>query len=153
MKIKIENIFSGILVICALIVTFLLLRKEFFDNNKSINIIQVDNWEKLIVKDEKIDNENPKIYLIEFFDYECPYCNNLESTLDSIKLMYNDKIKLIRYHLPLNIHPHAYKSAIASECAKLQNNFDKFHKELMKNQYKLNNIDFIEVAKKLAFKI
>lgn len=73
MKIKIENIFTGVLVVCALIVTILLLRKEFFNTNKSINIITIDNWERLIDENEKIDGNNPKVFIIEFFDYECPY--------------------------------------------------------------------------------
>lgn len=73
MKIKIENIFTGILVVCALIITILFLRKEFFRNNNSANIINIDNWKKLITKDEKLDSNNTKVYIIEFFDYECPY--------------------------------------------------------------------------------
>lgn len=152
MKIKIDNIFTSILVICALIVTFLVLRKEFFTDDRTTNISSIANWEKLITYDGKIDTNNPKIYLMEFFDYECPYCNTLDATLDTIQLKYNDKIKIIRYHFPLSIHPLAYRAAVAAECANMQDYFDKYHKELMRNQYKLNSINFTEVAKQIGIK-
>lgn len=77
-------------------------------------------------------------------------CNTLDATLDSIKLKYYDKIKIIRYHFPLNIHPLAYKAAIAAECAKIQNNFDNYHKVLMENQYRLNSINFSEIAQQIG---
>ncbi|MFA3782620.1 DsbA family protein [Melioribacteraceae bacterium 4301-Me] len=152
MKIKIDNIFTGILVICALIVTFLLLKKEFFTNERTTNVSNIANWQKLITYDKKIGTSSSKVYLIEFFDYECPYCNTLEATLDTIRLKYNNKIKIIRYHFPLSIHPLAYRAAVASECASMQGYFDKYHKELMRNQYKLNSINFTELAKQIGIK-
>ncbi|MCL5031300.1 MAG: DsbA family protein [Bacteroidetes bacterium] len=152
MKAKIDNIFTSILVICALIVTFLIVRKEFLTGDQTINISSVDNWKELITHDGKIDTNSPKVYLIEFFDYECPYCNTLDATLDTIQSKYNDKIKIIRYHFPLNIHPLAYRAAIAAECASKQDYFDMYHKELMRNQYKLNSINFTEVARQIGIK-
>ncbi|HMN24908.1 MAG TPA: thioredoxin domain-containing protein [Ignavibacteriaceae bacterium] len=152
MKIKTENIFTGILVICALIVTILFLRKEFSSNNSKLNISIVENWKELISEDEKANSEYPKVYLIEFFDYECSYCSILDATLDTIQSKYGNKIKIIRYHFPLNIHPLAYRIAIAAECAGTQDVFDSYHKELMANQYKLNSINFTEVARLIGIK-
>jgi protein-disulfide isomerase len=153
MKIKTENIFSGILVICALIVIILLLRKEFSSNNTELKFSIVGNWKELIPEEEwKDENNKHKVYIVEFFDYECPYCSVLDARLDTIKSKYGDKIKIIRYHFPLNIHPLAYRTAIAAECARSQEVFDSYHKELMANQYKLNSINFLEVAKLIGIK-
>lgn len=152
MKIKTENIFSGILVVCALIVTILLLQKEFSGNNTDLNISIVDNWKELIPEYEKTNGNYSKVYLIEFFDYECPYCSILDATLDTIKSKYGNKIKIIRYHFPLNIHPLAYKAAIAAECANTQEMFDTLHKELMENQYRLNSINFTDIAMLIGIK-
>jgi protein-disulfide isomerase len=152
MKIKTENIFSGILVICALIVIILLLRKEFSGNNTELKFSIVGNWKELIPEDEKTNGNYSKVYLVEFFDYECPYCSILDATLDTIQSKYGDKIKIIRYHFPLNIHPLAYRTAIAAECAGLQGSFEKYHKELMANQYKLNSINYTEVARLIGIK-
>lgn len=152
MKIKIENIFTGILVVCALIITILFLRKEFSGNNTKLNPSIVDNWKELIPEEGKVKSNKPKVYLIEFFDYECSYCSILDATLDTIQSKYGDKIKIIRYHFPLNIHPLAYRTAIAAECAGLQDSFEKYHKELMANQYKLNSINYTEVARLIGIK-
>jgi protein-disulfide isomerase len=152
MKIKTENIFSGILVICALIVIILLLRKEFSGNNTELKFSIVGNWKELIPEDEKTNGNYSKVYLVEFFDYECPYCSILDATLDTIQSKYGDKIKIIRYHFPLNIHPLAYRTAIAAECAESQGMFDRYHKELMANQYKLNSINYTEVARLIGIK-
>jgi protein-disulfide isomerase len=152
MKIKTENIFSGILVICALIVIILLLRKEFSGNNTELKFSIVGNWKELIPEDEKTNGNYSKVYLVEFFDYECPYCSILDATLDTIQSKYGDKIKIIRYHFPLNIHPLAYRTAIAAECAESQGMFDSYHKELMANQYKLNSINYTEVARLIGIK-
>lgn len=153
MKIKTENIFSGILVICALIVIILLLRKEFSSTDTKLNWSVVNNWKELIPEEEwKDENNKHKVYIVEFFDYECPYCSVLDATLDTIKSKYGDKIKIIRYHFPLNIHPLAYRTAIAAECAESQGMFDSYHKELMANQYKLNSINYTEVARLIGIK-
>jgi protein-disulfide isomerase len=116
---------------------------------KKINLISIDNWENLIPDDLRRDTNKHQVFIFEFFDYECPFCGTLETILDTIKLKYNEKVKIIRYHFPLNIHPMAYKAAIAAECAGIQNYFDIYHKVLMKNQYKLSSINFIEIAKKI----
>ncbi|MCZ7610347.1 MAG: DsbA family protein [Ignavibacterium sp.] len=152
MKIKTENILTGILVVCALIVTILFLRKEFSSKDTELNISIIDNWKELIPEDEETNGNYSKVYLIEFFDYECPYCSVLDATLDTIKSKYIDKIKIIRYHFPLNIHPLAYRTAIAAECAGSQEVFDIYHKELMANQYKLNSINFTEIARLIGIK-
>lgn len=149
MKFNLGNIFNGLLVICALIVTSLLLKKEFF-NNKESAISTLTNWEYLIDGGKSIDAQ--KIYIIEFFDYQCPYCGILDATLDSIKSKFKNKVEMIRYHLPLSIHPLAYRLAIASECAKIQNNSESFHKALMENQYRLNSINIIELARQIGIR-
>lgn len=152
MKNRIDNIFTSILVICALIITFFVLRKEFFAEDQTLSISSIENWEKLLPHDAKASANNPKVFLIEFFDYECPFCSTLDATLDTIKLKYKDKIKIIRYHYPLTIHPLAYRAAISAECANSQSYFDVYHKEIMKNQYKLNNINFTDIARKINIK-
>lgn len=145
MKIKTENILTGILVICVVIVTFLFLRKEFAGKTE-ISYTIVDNWKELIPADERENGSISKAYLIEFFDYECPYCSVVDTVLDSIQSKYDAKIKIIRYHFPLNMHPSAYKAAIAAECARDQGMFASYHKELMTNQFRLSSIDFNDIA-------
>jgi protein-disulfide isomerase len=73
-------------------------------------------------------SENAKVTLIEFSDFECPYCSRLAETLDRVKKEYSDTIKLVFRQYPLSkIHPNAQKAAEASLCAADQGKFWEMH--------------------------
>ena len=65
-----------------------------------------------------------KVTLIEYSDFECPYCLSHKSTIDQIIQNYGDKVRFVFRQFPLtSIHPEAEKAAEASECASEQGNF------------------------------
>jgi protein-disulfide isomerase len=62
------------------------------------------------------------VTIIEFADFECPYCAHSFSVLETMaSTKYKGKIKVIFKNYPLNVHPWAIKAAEAAECARLQN--------------------------------
>jgi len=95
-------------------------------------------------------NENAKITLVEYSDFECSFCQNFTPTLDRLLKEYPNDIKLEYRHFPLqSIHLDAYPAALASECASEQNKFWEFHNELYINQ---NNLDS-NLYKKIALRL
>ena len=83
-------------------------------------------------------NANAKITMIEYSDFECPFCSRHKPTLDQVLSQYGDDVRLIYRHFPLtSIHPNAQKSAEASECAGEQGKFWEFHDLLFANQQAL----------------
>jgi hypothetical protein len=58
---------------------------------------------------------NPEITIIEYSDFECPFCSRIHGTLEQL-VRENDNIAWAYRHLPLGFHPQAYPAAIASEC-------------------------------------
>lgn len=83
-------------------------------------------------------SQSAKVALVEFTDYECPFCGQLfTTTYPSIKKEYIDtgKIKYIVKDYPLTqIHPQAQKAAEAANCAEEQGKFWEMHDKLFANQ-------------------
>lgn len=59
---------------------------------------------------------DPQVTIVEFSDFECPFCSRLHPTLEKIVETYGDDVAWEYRHLPLVSHPNARSSAIASEC-------------------------------------
>ena len=81
-------------------------------------------------------NENAKVPMVEFSDFECPFCGRFYSeTLSQIEKEYIDtgKVKLYYRHYPLSFHPKAVPLANAAECANDQNAFWKMHDKIFEN--------------------
>lgn len=70
------------------------------------------------------------VTIIEFSDFQCPYCKQASHTISDLLPTYGDKVKLVFKHLPLPIHPEAFKAAQASICALEQRRFWDYHDRL-----------------------
>jgi protein-disulfide isomerase len=90
-----------------------------------------------------LGNESAKLILVEFTDYQCPFCGRYaRETFPKIKERYIDK-GMIRYAAidqPLPMHPEAAKAAEASHCAEEQGKFWEMHEEMMANQETLKDL-------------
>lgn len=61
-------------------------------------------------------NADAKVVMVEYSDFECPFCKSFKPTLDQALSEYGDQVALVYRHYPLSFHPKAQKSAEASEC-------------------------------------
>ncbi len=94
--------------------------------------------------------ENAAVTIVEFADFECPYCGALYSTLERIEADYKDWVNVVYYQFPLvSIHPHAQKAAEASLCANEQGKFWQIHDAMYNDQQNLTVADL----KKKAFQL
>ncbi|MFH1235621.1 MAG: DsbA family protein [Parcubacteria group bacterium] len=75
--------------------------------------------------------ENAKVTLVEYSDFQCPFCEQVVPTLQKVLETYGDDVRLIYRHFPLtSLHPLAQKAAEASECAAEQGKFWELHDKL-----------------------
>ncbi|MGZ6131372.1 MAG: thioredoxin domain-containing protein [Myxococcaceae bacterium] len=81
------------------------------------------------------------ITIVEFSDFECPYCGAAHDTVEQVMSTYAGKVRLVYRQFPLSFHPHAEKAAEASLCAADQGKFWEYHDVLFKNQKKLDPTD------------
>ncbi|MFA5187738.1 MAG: DsbA family protein [Patescibacteria group bacterium] len=87
------------------------------------------------------------IVIVEFSDFQCPYCKEAYPIIKSIRQEYAASVKIIYRDFPnLAIHPNALNAALAGKCANEQNNFWPYHDLLFENQSDLS----LENLKSLA---
>ena len=79
-----------------------------------------------------LGDKNAKITIIEYSDFQCPYCAKAEDTVQELLRKYGKDIRLVYKQYPLSFHKEAFKASEASLCANEQSNefFWKLHKEM-----------------------
>jgi protein-disulfide isomerase len=65
--------------------------------------------------------------MVEYADYECPYCQQIQPALEKLQQEYKDKLVFAFKDMPLPMHTHAEKAAEASRCAEAQGKYWEFH--------------------------
>lgn len=100
--------------------------------------------------DHQQGNINAAITLIEYGDFECPYCGRAHPLVKRLLKEMPDDIHFIFRNFPLTeIHPYAYASAVAAEAAGKQNKFWEMHDLIYENQEKLNTAYLLTLAENL----
>lgn len=95
--------------------------------------------------------EDAKVKIVEYSDYQCPYCQRAHNIIKDIKDLYGDNVAVEFNHFPLrSIHPYAQKAAEASECANDQGKFWEYSNMLFKNNVNLKKNNLKDYAKELS---
>jgi protein-disulfide isomerase len=104
-------------------------------------------WEQVDLKQLHVDDRatlgpaTAPITIIEFGDFECPYCARAFSEIETaVNSTYKDRVRLVWKNFPLNVHPWAEQGAVAAECAREQNPaaFWSFARNLYRDQNDIN---------------
>lgn len=93
--------------------------------------------------------QEPVITVVEFSDFECPFCARAVPLLKQLEQEYPDKVQVVFRHLPLKMHPHAEKAALAGVCAERQGSFWPMHDTLFAHQRALKVEDLVGYAGEL----
>lgn len=81
-------------------------------------------------------NKESEVMVLEFSDYQCPYCLRVQGTVEQLMTNYKDKVGFAYKHMPLPFHKEADEAANAAECAKDQGKFEEIHAILFANPRK-----------------
>jgi protein-disulfide isomerase len=90
------------------------------------------------------------VTIVEFTDFQCPFCKATEDTLKQLRAKYGDKIRLVHMDFPLPFHSHSLDAAKAARCANDQGKFWQYRDALFANQAKLAPADLKVTAKTLG---
>jgi Na+/H+ antiporter NhaA len=96
-------------------------------------------------------SEDAPVTLVEYGDYECPYCGQAEVAIRELLDSFGDDLRYVWRSLPLNdVHPHAQMAAEAAEAAAAQGAFWEMHDQLLDHQDALTPLDLGRYAEKLG---
>jgi len=79
-------------------------------------------------------NKTAKVQVVEFADFECPYCSVAADTMKQLKAKYGDKVGFSFRHFPLSFHPNAQKASEYAQCAGEQGKFWEMHDAIFSKQ-------------------
>ena len=94
-------------------------------------------------------SKGAKVMLLEFSDYQCPFCSKVQPTLDRLRKLYQNKVRFAYRHLPLAFHKEADEAANAVECAREQGKFEPYHSILFANQRQQFKADLKKYGKRI----
>lgn len=95
-----------------------------------------------------------KIILVEFSDFECPFCGEAYKTLKEFMAKHQDEVKLVYKHFPLSaIHPEALPAAKAAWAAGQQGKFWEYQDALFTNQQQLGEGFYVATARRLNLNV
>ena len=99
------------------------------------------------------NTKDPKLTIVEFTEFQCPYCSRIAPTMKELNQKYPDKIKFVYKHFPLSFHANAQAAAAASIAAHKQGKFWEFRYALAPHSRELSDSMYVAVAKEVGLDI
>jgi protein-disulfide isomerase len=89
--------------------------------------------------DPALGRASAPVTLVEFSDFQCPFCQRVAPTMKRLRETYGDKLRIVWKDFPLTqIHPQAFKAGEAAHCAGDQGKYWEYHDTLFANQQQLS---------------
>lgn len=108
----------------------------------------------LVENSPQMGAKDGKIVLVEFSDFQCPFCAKAQPTIKDFMAKHGDQVTLVFKHLPLvRIHPEAIPAAAASWAAQQQGKFWEYHNALFDKQEQLGEELYVKIAQDLALNL
>jgi protein-disulfide isomerase len=141
----------GVLSLCAVVITTLVVRREFFPptpgDNAAIETEIVPSWRDYTRDGHRVGSATAPVTIVYFSDFQCPFCATLAERLKTLQRKYPNELAVVYRHYPLAGHPHALAAARASECAAAAGRFFPFHDVLFEHADSIGQRPWVEFAR------
>jgi protein-disulfide isomerase len=110
--------------------------REFFRADPS-KPRRIDGAEVYAFYGHRMGPKDAKVQIVEFADYQCPFCRQADSVLTQLRARYPNSVSVVYRHYPLSIHDSAVASARVAECAAEAGKFEEMHHTLFRESDKI----------------
>lgn len=136
---KIATVAVLIMAACVVVLTGTVVHREFFEEAQAPVtgpiMRQVQGWQALASTGHVLGPPNAPIKIIEFSDFQCPFCAAAESSLSALVQRGHGRVAVVYRNYPITqLHRYALQAAIAAECASDQGRFAAYHNALFRFQ-------------------
>lgn len=142
---RFETALTVVLVACAVIVTGAVVRHEFWPSPSEpvgSGAVFEKDWARYDHSTKSLGASHAPIEVLEFADFQCPYCRRFAAVLDSLTALYPGQVRVVFRHYPLSMHPFAHMAALTAECATNQGSFESYSRELFHDRDSLGTLSW-----------
>lgn len=126
------------LAACGFVLTALVVKERVFPAGSvtsTAESIDASEMQRLMESGIKYGTDTGSVSVLEFSDFQCPYCARFAFSIDSARAELGIGIRFTFRHFPISsIHPHARAAALAAECANAQGKFESFRRTIFEQQ-------------------
>jgi protein-disulfide isomerase len=97
--------------------------------------------------------ESARVTIVEWSDFQCPFCRRVGPTIEQIRQVYPDDVRFAFMHLPLRSHPKAPAAHAAAEAAHQQGRFWEMHDLIFENQAEMSPEKYVEYAREIGLDV
>ena len=94
--------------------------------------------------------DRPRVTIVEFSDFQCPFCSRLEPTLGALAKKYGRALRIVWKDFPLPQHAHAFDAAVAGRAAAARGQFWPLHERMFADQRALDRKSLVDSARSLG---
>lgn len=145
MKEHLQTLLAVVAVSCALVVTLLVIRREFGQPASPAVGEQLRvSLDSLVANAPHSSGpRDAEQVIVEFFDFQCPACRMLSFALDTVRSRWPHPLRLVRRHYPLiEIHPRAQELALTALCLPDDSTFDAFYHRTFAEQGRIGGAGY-----------
>lgn len=151
---KLSEIGSWLLAFCAFVTTILVVYSLAVHRSTTTassapqwEAKYVDEWQAALSVGFRSGPVNAPVQVIEFADFQCPYCARFETTVQEIRDKYPEQVAFTFAHFPLTYHDFAETAARAAECADAAGRFEEMRSMLFERQQEFGSTPWLEFAR------
>ena len=138
-KVGFESVITVILATCAIVTTIAVLRHELFSpgigsHRGDQQAVYITAWQSHLARGLRMGPSGAPVQLIEFADFECPYCGQFHRAATIVRQRHPNQVALTYVHYLIQGHRFALVAARVAECANDQGRFEAMYDQLFEGQ-------------------